>query len=1373
MSLSGNSIKPFQWKAWSSFLLWIVFTAFLVACGEGNSKNNNSYSAPQKATNILPNTVKLVSISSITPSSLLVEWLPTTDDITPHDKLIYAVYVSTQADFQPNVSSLKISLIGEVSANINGLQANTTYYVIVTATDESGGVSWSRVLEGKTAQITVKRTSAIVHTASAAQMHQIAARGVTELSPSQSQSVSPGDFLVNSEDGGHLRKVSKTTAAKAASGQSIMEVKTEPATLNEIFSGLSFSTTIRLEDISNVSIPRQTSVPYGVAARNSSAGQREVTWKSGLTLADSAPLSAAKSASVNGVTQTATGQYIDISSPAFAAVTPNVNFSKELARIIAARNNGVKKTMLCNTMMTFEHPTNSTLNSLPKPTPKFTFSKDKKTVTLNLSWKPSAAYIDPQGKPYIATITAFADVEGGKCTGEAPGESIDVKIPVYVTQGTPDVSKKTQVLKFSNEVGSVVVTDEVIHEEKPSFMVSATIANGNLQSAQMLAKATMSFGNRLTIEASQKGELDKEAILLPEQRFTRIFMAGQVPVLVSGKFKIKAEVKGEVSGKVNLEQLQQLDFNTEFGLEYVNKTWQVINKFTPKYTFNITGEAAAKAEITVKLIPDLQISFYDAATGRMLVEPYMFGRADVHGQFKYLYDTGQPVPLKDLDYWFNSLEAGIGTDMHLYAGLSIFGWNIASFPANVSINDVDNFHKVEVMKETPIYALPTLEVSQQAAAGVLDSRTIRIHGKAQKYTVNLLGINFDLNPFVTWVDARIISSAKGANIKQVSSKLTQPEVDYDFSYTTPGEYEIRLGGYSKVGWFVRQIATMTLDLADYDNDGMVDQWEKQYGLSDPSTDADRDGANNLQEFKNGTSPLKVDTDSDGFSDGEEILAKTNPLDKQSYPSVGVPTNLKAMAGDGKVDLSWSMAKGAKSYKVCRAQKSIPDVTDCSKVTGVTVSNATTTTLAVTGLTNDTTYYFRVMGINGIKSSVPSAEAIATPQSPLMPKSGIKVSVGAVATCAIVNGGVQCWGGGILGFPNEKIATAVQVIPEGSGITDITIASTHTCIVIKGGVQCWGTNGFGVLGNGTDKLSLFTPVQAIPAGSGVTAIDAGEYHVCAVVNGGVQCWGLGFYGELGNGLSGWIEGKTERAYYSNRPVQAIPSGSGVTAVAIGEIHTCAVVKGGVQCWGAGDVGQLGNGTSGCTDSNCSDIYYSTRPVQTIPFGSGVTSISAGSGHTCVVINGRAQCWGDGRYGQLGNGISSAQNCFGFECYYSDIPVNTELSNGHVTSISAGNTYTCAVVNGGLNCWGFNRLGQLGNGTTLDSSTPVQTIPCGSGVTGVSSANSIMSFHTCASLGNKVKCWGNNGYGQLGNGTFKNSSVPIPACIWLDGVMKCGD
>ena len=185
---------------------------------------------------------------------------------------------------------------------------------------------------------------------------------------------------------------------------------------------------------------------------------------------------------------------------------------------------------------------------------------------------------------------------------------------------------------------------------------------------------------------------------------------------------------------------------------------------------------------------------------------------------------------------------------------------------------------------------------------------------------------------------------------------------------------------------------------------------------------------------------------------------------------------------------------------------------------------------------------------------------------------------------------------------------------------------------------------------------------------------------------------------------------------------------IAAVSTGGFQTCALTStGGVECWGAGST---------------------TVPVAVSGLSSGVIAITSGGTFACALTTaGGVECWGDNSYGQLGNGTATD----------SSVPVAVSGLSSGVSAISAGNAQTCALqAGGGVECWGDNFAGQLGNGTTTGSLVPVAVSGLSSGVSAISAG----SNYTCAlTSAGGVECWGDNTYGQLGNGTTTDSSVPV--------------
>ncbi len=354
-----------------------------------------------------------------------------------------------------------------------------------------------------------------------------------------------------------------------------------------------------------------------------------------------------------------------------------------------------------------------------------------------------------------------------------------------------------------------------------------------------------------------------------------------------------------------------------------------------------------------------------------------------------------------------------------------------------------------------------------------------------------------------------------------------------------------------------------------------------------------------------------------------------------------------------------------------------------------------------------------------------------------------LSAGGSHACAIrPDGALLCWGqndDGQLGIGGVSQKTkAAQVTGLTSGVVSVSAGWAHTCAVLSSGaLKCWGANTFGQLGDGTVK-GRTKPVAVVGLETGVQAVAAATTHTCAVlVDGSVKCWGDQSSGRLGNGES------TDAKILSPTNVATLSAGT-VEYIDAGASHTCVILTGGtVQCWGANWDGVLGTGDE------------EARPVPTDVVGlspsdgSPATRVSAGSNHTCAVLASKHQtvCWGKNHRFQLGDFTTTTR--------LTPVPV-VEL-HSEAVDVTVSSSSTCALLDtGSVDCWGDGSFGQIGEGiVSLFRALPTATKLATPQV----AISSLGPFICSAKSTGGAMCWGNNETGQAGNGTT-TSPVALP-------------
>ncbi len=357
------------------------------------------------------------------------------------------------------------------------------------------------------------------------------------------------------------------------------------------------------------------------------------------------------------------------------------------------------------------------------------------------------------------------------------------------------------------------------------------------------------------------------------------------------------------------------------------------------------------------------------------------------------------------------------------------------------------------------------------------------------------------------------------------------------------------------------------------------------------------------------------------------------------------------------------------------------------------------------------------------------------------------------TCARTSSGATyCWGLNDEGeFGDGSTASRSTPVAVLGALTFSSIAAgaLHTCgLSFAGAAYCWGRGDGGQLGDSSATNSS-TPV-AVSGGLALSAITAGHWHTCGLTTAGAAyCWGENDRGQLGN----------DSTTSSSTPV-AVSGGLTFSTIGAGLYYTCGLtLAGAAYCWGANGWGQLGNGSR---TSSSTPVAVSTVLRFSI--------LGTGGVHACALTSsGAAYCWGSNSLEQLGTGAATGpETCLqpgphpprgNDDCSTVPTKVATALRWG---DLRAGLTHTCGLTPGGqAYCWGEDYQGELGDGSTgTTSSTPVA-------VSGGLTFRAIAagSSHTCGlTTAGAAYCWGDNYFGQLGDGTTTSSATPVAVSGW---------
>lgn len=393
---------------------------------------------------------------------------------------------------------------------------------------------------------------------------------------------------------------------------------------------------------------------------------------------------------------------------------------------------------------------------------------------------------------------------------------------------------------------------------------------------------------------------------------------------------------------------------------------------------------------------------------------------------------------------------------------------------------------------------------------------------------------------------------------------------------------------------------------------------------------------------------------------------------------------------------------------------------------------------------------------------------------------VQVAAGGTSSCALyADGHVKCWGSNDsrqLGIPTSlhrcgayQCQWEPAVVPRIDDAISIGVGMLYACALRRsGGVVCWGGNGAGELGHPasldgtcTNVLGQTTPcnptpmaVGGLPSQTGAVQLSVGAHHACVVTA------TRAIYC-WGSNVSGQLGDGTFDAPDGAVSVVAGPAPFvEVAASGGGESgntleHTCATSAAGVHCWGQNYVGALGRATDGGAPSPTLGDVVDDAGVKV----SGVVHLTAGDSVTCALkIGGAVLCWGSNKYGAKGNGSTA----------YVESPMSIVPDLPPATKVTGNLVATCALAeDAGVWCWGLSSAGELGDGVVAHDGGCAGNLDCRPTPAQIPGFDAVdlgtMTFHVLARRADgSVWGWGDNSHGQLGH--QPGASDDVPSCAF---------
>ena len=708
----------------------------------------------------------IISLDASNSDKIDMVWYSTTDDTTVSDKLVYEVHFSKDENFTVSNGTLKGTFIDAYDSLISELEEDTLYYVKLKVIDENENYSLSDEHHIRTMSSSVVLGSSKVVKSSQLHLESADIKQNTLVFEDSKSARLPndGDILVGNSNNQFLKKV--VSSSKVGNTTTI---QTKSVSISEVIQTAQVSSRITLIT------PNTTSNTQSLnRITRYSLNNKKITttkWKSNkFSIIDNKQL-AKPSGIQKQVVKNGTHIKIDIPSSSNLKVNTGAIIRVDLSTNLTTKaiNDGYEIQSI--KLKSLKHSDKSSKNKFGATIYRKTTSTKDKYIGY-FYWKPSKEHSSK--KKYTAKIEVKAkDLECSDLLDfcDTVSETIEFEISV-LDDGSIEMRQK-EAFNTHSEFTSTMDFDFT-----PTLFMDYEIKGKKLKKAEIYLKGKLDFNvnSEFKFEANKKVKYKRQFF---QKTYTRAYLVGTLPVYQEIILTIDGEITAEAQGAITATSTLTSDFAITLGMKYSDKSgWEDIKnkEFNKDYTATITTEGGVKVD--VRLIPNIEIKFYKAASAGLSVEPYLKGDMSASGtaQFNTDFESYDTMAL----YKLNSLNLSAGLDGKVYADLSIWKVNILHYPSSKEKDAKQTVFNYDFK----IFSLPEIEL-EKSHEDICTLSSVNIKADIKD------GAN---NPFDYTSGQWFVFPKHGASLSSSSGLST------DFTFTKKDKYQVYfIGNSTKLG----------------------------------------------------------------------------------------------------------------------------------------------------------------------------------------------------------------------------------------------------------------------------------------------------------------------------------------------------------------------------------------------------------------------------------------------------------------------------------------------------------------------------------------------------------------------------------------------